>query len=176
MLEMLRKLKWFLLLGKWKSLTVVVYLLSLYLWPVLHFTSSLPPISSADAVLVTTRCYKLPWMVDTRISFDGILWLSHFCICIDCSVCCLFALVFQYDSSCFRNLIEEMVTEDERRRNTLKENIEIYKSKLSTLCAELGVAPIQVCFLFLLLFYRNAVYNLYAMFIYLNKLSNWRVC
>ncbi|XP_067933561.1 protein regulator of cytokinesis 1-like isoform X2 [Watersipora subatra] len=48
-------------------------------------------------------------------------------------------LAFMY----IRNLIEEMVTEDERRRNTLKENIEIYKSKLSTLCAELGVAPIQ---------------------------------
>ncbi|KAF6020195.1 PRC1 [Bugula neritina] len=36
-----------------------------------------------------------------------------------------------------------MVTEEETRRNTLKENIEQYKSKLSQLCAELHVAPIQ---------------------------------
>ena len=44
-----------------------------------------------------------------------------------------------------RNLIDEMVTEEEKRRLNLQNNIEEYKHKLASLCAELHVAPIKVC-------------------------------
>lgn len=38
-----------------------------------------------------------------------------------------------------------MVTEEEKRRSNLRTNIDEYKNKLAGLCAELHVAPIQVC-------------------------------
>ena len=44
-----------------------------------------------------------------------------------------------------RNLIDEMVTEEEKRRLNLQNNIEEYRHKLASLCAELHVAPIKVC-------------------------------
>lgn len=43
-----------------------------------------------------------------------------------------------------RNLIDEMVTEEEKRRTTLKDNIKYYTDELSVLCAELHVTPLKV--------------------------------